>query len=694
MRFKGGVGNYKYQITDTFNVGINWQSMPSANLKGDGYYEYTHTGLEANFYKVKLRDGNGCMLLDSLGNEQFLLQPVHQPAQPLQMPLLETSPVTVTNATNGSITIQLAGGTPFPAPEIPQAYKRYEFEWRDSTTNNLITNFTLDTVGKYETSIKNLPAGTYRFIAWDRNYDPTATANQQGCRIDIYIKLRNPDPLAVNIMASKKISCNGGADGILWAKATGGIPLTDNLRYNFTWFKVVNGVNTNLNVNDSLLSNQPPGQYYVEIRDKYNNLKGSSLFTLTAPLAIAATTATTPSSCYFTADGSMQASVTGGTPPYKYEWSNGSLLQQVTGVAGGTYYVVIRDSSLCELTKQVVVTSPNVITTTAAITKVTCNNTSTGKIALTAKGGTGTLTYLWSTGGKASSISNVPAGKYWYRITDAKGCYDSDTITLDVPDFYAVNAGADRKICTNQMVDLTPVITSAAQPLTVKWSTPAGIKDSSTIRTATPGTYIVQVLNGRGCTKTDTVILTSIAATVNTNFTVSTQAFAGENTTLVNISPQMQDSVKWQLPTNMSYQLITQSKNYCELKIADTGKFTVGMKAYYANGCIDELYKQVNVVRSMSPNSPGNQADAFLKQMSIAPNPTSGSFTLNLLFNAVTQARVRIVNVLTNISIDTRLLNGAASYSEPYNIGGQPQGIYIVLIETMKGNFIYKLNKL
>jgi hypothetical protein len=699
VRGKGGAGNYKYQITDSlFNN--TWFPFISPTFISDGSQEYSASDLYAKSYKVKLRDGNDCRILDSLGNEVFKVQRISQPLQPLSVPNYTVSPVTVNNGSDGSILIGISGGTPFTIAEVPQNFKRYDFEWRDSSTNSLITNYTLDTIGKFETKIQNLPSGTYHFVAWDRNYNPSASINQQGCKIDMFIRIKNPNPLNVYIDPLSPITCMNASDGKIKAVASGGIPISDSSKYTFWWYVVTKSrfgsvyllISTGT---DSILSGRGPGNYVVDIRDKYNNVIRSATFYLDSPESLTAQVSSLPSSCYFSGDGSMGVTVNGGTPPYRYEWSTGALTQQVYNVAGGTYYVVIKDSNLCQTTSQVVVSSPNRIITTASIVPVTCYNVSSGTISLSATGGSGVFSYLWNNNATSNSISNLSAGKYWYRITDANGCYDTDTLTLNNPDNYSISAGPDRKICTNQMISLTPIISGGfSSQLSVRWITPTGTKDSSTIRTVIPGMYIVQATNSTGCVMSDTMLITTVSASVNTNFTVSTQAFAGENTTLVNISPVLQDSVKWMLPSNMSHQLISSSRSYCELKIADTGVFRVGMTAYYSNGCIDEIYKPVNVVRSMSPNNLGNQADAFLKQFTVLPNPTSGSFTLNLLFNAVTQARVRIVNVLTNVSIDTKLLNGSASYSEQYNISSQAAGTFIIIIETAKGNFIYKLNKI
>ena len=47
-------------------------------------------------------------------------------------------------------------------------------------------------------------------------------------------------------------------------------------------------------------------------------------------------------SCYGAQDASIDLSVTGGTPPYSYEWSNAATPQDVGDLEAGYYHVRIR----------------------------------------------------------------------------------------------------------------------------------------------------------------------------------------------------------------------------------------------------------------------------------------------------------------------------------------------------------------
>ncbi len=54
-------------------------------------------------------------------------------------------------------------------------------------------------------------------------------------------------------------------------------------------------------------------------------------------------------SCFGGSDGSIDITVTGGTPPYTYQWSNGMTTQDIMNVPAGVYEVVVTDSAQCSL---------------------------------------------------------------------------------------------------------------------------------------------------------------------------------------------------------------------------------------------------------------------------------------------------------------------------------------------------------
>lgn len=94
------------------------------------------------------------------------------------------------------------------------------------------------------------------------------------------------------------------------------------------------------------ISNVPLGSYSCVITDavgcsvtKYASLYANS------PINVGLTA--TQASCKFTADGSVIANATGGTPPYTYNWSNGQSGTTASGLAYGNVYVSATDANGC-----------------------------------------------------------------------------------------------------------------------------------------------------------------------------------------------------------------------------------------------------------------------------------------------------------------------------------------------------------
>jgi hypothetical protein len=88
----------------------------------------------------------------------------------------------------------------------------------------------------------------------------------------------------------------------------------------------------------------------------------------------------------------------------------------------------------------------------------------------------------------------------------------------------------------------------------------------------------------------------------------------------------------------------------------------------------------------------GNQANAYLKAYAVIyPNPNNGTFKVDLKFSEVTKARLRLINTLTNITVNDRLVHGDDEYLIDYSMGLLANGVYVLVIDAAKGSFVYKV---
>ena len=129
--------------------------------------------------------------------------------------------------------------------------------------------------------------------------------------------------------------------------------------------------------------------------------------------------------------GAINITVSGGTSPYTYLWSNGATTEDVSGLAAGNYTVTVTDANGCANNMPFTVETDNsTITVTPVVTNTTCT-ASIGAINITVSGGTSPYTYLWSNGATTEDISGLAAGTYTVTVTDANGCTTNMQFTVE-----------------------------------------------------------------------------------------------------------------------------------------------------------------------------------------------------------------------------------------------------------------------
>jgi gliding motility-associated-like protein len=214
-------------------------------------------------------------------------------------------------------------------------------------------------------------------------------------------------------------------------------------------------------------------------------------------------------SCSGSTDGSVSLSVSGGTQPYAYAWSNGSSLQNISGLSAGTYSVVITDANGCLDTATAMLVQPNALLGSAVVTSdfngysVSCNGSVNGAADLTVNGGTAAYTYLWNTGATTEDVSAIGAGTYSVLITDANGCTATDTIILTQPAAIQVSSSVQDVPCNGfatGAIDLS--VNGGVAAYTYAWSNSATSEDISGLPA---GTYSVTVTDLNGCAQTYSV---------------------------------------------------------------------------------------------------------------------------------------------------------------------------------------------
>jgi len=241
--------------------------------------------------------------------------------------------------------------------------------------------------------------------------------------------------------------------------------------------------------NDLNLSNLEVGQYTLTADDGMGCMNTFGPYEITEPSPMEITLISVDVTCNGAADGVIESTVFGGTPPYTYQWSDGNNTPAVIGVNAGTYDVTITDNNGCTVTSSTTISEPTPIEVIISATDQSCLED--GVITSEVSGGTGSYTYNWNNGDTTPDIIGLIAGDYSLTVTDSNGCFSVNDVTIESPiDLEVSSTFTD---CNTNNGTATATVLGGATDPTFEWSTGA---TTATVTDLAPDWYSVTVTDG------------------------------------------------------------------------------------------------------------------------------------------------------------------------------------------------------
>lgn len=146
-------------------------------------------------------------------------------------------------------------------------------------------------------------------------------------------------------------------------------------------------------------------------------------------------------SCFGNQNGTIDLTVSGGTAPYTYQWSNDATTEDLSALASGYYHVTVTDSNQVSAEAEITLTEPKQIKIDLAVYKypngfnVSQNGSCNGNVAATVFGGVSPYTYHWNPGNQTvSNPTNLCAGIVFAEVTDNNGCLLKENTVLSQPE--------------------------------------------------------------------------------------------------------------------------------------------------------------------------------------------------------------------------------------------------------------------
>ncbi|MBI2269236.1 MAG: hypothetical protein HYU69_02645 [Bacteroidetes bacterium] len=236
------------------------------------------------------------------------------------------------------------------------------------------------------------------------------------------------------------------------------------------------------------------------------------------PLDVTAT-ATPTGNCTNGNIGTATASISGGMSSYSYYWiPGGQTTPSISGLAAGTYSVIVTDVNCNKDTAVVTVTSTGALTTSVTKTNLLCYGANNGSATISVLSGTSPYTYSWSNGSTTSTATGLGAGTYTATITDAGSCTSIVAVNISQPPQIPVSVSSTGTSCNNANGSATASANGSTGPYTYSWSN--GTKSTYSC-CLSADTYTVTVTGANGCTQTSTATIAPSTSPVDPSFTQS-----------------------------------------------------------------------------------------------------------------------------------------------------------------------------
>ncbi len=351
-------------VSDGFiSTTVTGGTLPYGYNWSDSQTTSNATGLSVGVYSLTMTDARGCIV--------SLTETILNPTPDLTINSI--SNIRCFGGSDGTATIGASGGT-----------TPYSYNWENGGTNATTTGLS---VGLFGVTVSDV-TGCTSFETVTIQEAPAVSATS----------------------AETMVNCGGQSDGTSTITALGGIG-----GFTYNWSASAGNQST------VMATGLAAGIHNVTVADGFNCQEYLTI-TITEPTPIIFSAAGTDISCFGFSDGIISTSISGGTTPYTYLWSNGSTTQNINGLGVGIYQVTVEDVTSCTSAQSIMLTQPSDLIFGSSVTPVSCPSGSDGTASVSASGGISPYTYLWDNGETTAIITGISAGSPVVSISDSNGC--------------------------------------------------------------------------------------------------------------------------------------------------------------------------------------------------------------------------------------------------------------------------------
>ena len=209
--------------------------------------------------------------------------------------------------------------------------------------------------------------------------------------------------------------------------------------------------------------------------------------------------------CFHPEGGAVEVFLSGGSPPYDIEWSNGIQDRINDSLSAGRFNVTVTDANGCVFTSEdQTLSAANAYGVSIQKLKaISCPEGSNGELLAQAQGAIPPLSFLWNTGDTTRNLEQVGSGWYQVFVTDSAGCQvASDSLFVATPPPISLTETIIRpqRCVDNKDGKIQIRAEGGNPPYSYEWLSPEGERyTSKDLYNVGPGRYSLTITDNKGC---------------------------------------------------------------------------------------------------------------------------------------------------------------------------------------------------
>ncbi len=253
----------------------------------------------------------------------------------------------------------------------------------------------------------------------------------------------------------------------------------------------------------------------------------------------------------YCSSGVVSATVSGGTPPYTYNWSPvGGTTATVSGLSAGTYTVTVLDNTGCSSMDTAVVSNSALSYSTTGSPSVITAGDSALLSANCSIPGTYSWTPSFSVTNPDSAVSYAhPAATTLYTVTITTACGTFTDSVLITVNCFGLNMSSTATCTSSSDGTATVSASGGTPPFTYLWA-PGG-QTSATASGLSAGNYTVTVYDNTGCSVTGAVSVSSFSESFSVSGNPAT-IIAGDSA-LLSATSTLAATYSWAPSASVNY---------------------------------------------------------------------------------------------------------------------------------------------